>query len=120
LNALGSRKALLGGRFVRSVVVVVAITVGGACSSSGSASDHRLTIKGFAFHPYSLDIRPGQAIIVENRDTVLHGFTANDRSFNIGSIDIGASRRIVLARAGTFPYHCPIHVSMTGVIHVAG
>jgi plastocyanin len=92
------------------------LTVAGAgCSSSNSTG---VTVKNFAFHPDHLVAHVGQTINVANHDTTLHTFTADDRSFNTGSIGASTSRPVTFAKAGTFPYHCNIHVSMHGVVQV--
>jgi plastocyanin len=103
-------------------VVVVSLMLGwvgvmcGGCASSSSG----VAVRHFAFHPDHLVVRTGKSIEVANHDEVLHTFTADDGSFNTGSIGAGKSRAVTFTKAGTYLYHCNIHVSMHGTVQVTG
>ena len=71
------------------------------------------------FHPNPLTARVGQTITVANGDTTAHTVTADDHSFDSGTIAAGSSQQVTLTKAGTFPFHCSIHNFMTGVIQVS-
>lgn len=105
----------------RARLVAVALTLLpaiGACHSSSGPP--MVSIRGFAFHPRRLVVHAGQVVTVGNQDAVLHGFTADDRgSFDLHSITAGSSARVTLSNPGIYHYHCPIHVSMTGVVEVS-
>jgi plastocyanin len=104
-------------RLVLALVLGWLPVMGAGCRSPGSPG---VTVKNFAFHPDHLVAHVGQTIKVTNHDTTLHTFTADDGSFNTESITAGTSRQVTFAKAGTFPYHCSIHVSMHGVVQVTG
>jgi len=47
-----------------------------------------------------------------------HTVTANDDSYDRGNIGSGSSFSKTFSIAGTYPYHCSIHPSMTGKVVV--
>jgi plastocyanin len=104
-------------RVVGAVVIASLCVVGAGCRSSSSP---RVTVKSFAFHPVRLSVHVGQTVTVANHDTTLHTFTADDGSFNTGSIGAGTARQVTFAKAGSYAYHCSIHVSMHGLVEVTG
>ena len=103
---------------VRSLVIAATVLMVVAAGCSSSSGPPTVAIKGFAFHPGHLVVHAGQTLTVANQDTVLHGFTANDKTFEIPSITAGSSATVSVPKVGVYPYHCPIHVSMTGVLEV--
>jgi plastocyanin len=82
------------------------------------AVDHAVDIAGFAFSPGSVTVAVGDTVTWSNADAQNHTATANDDSFDTGTIGGGTSKSVTLSTAGTFAYHCKIHPSMTGTIVV--
>jgi len=61
----------------------------------------------------------GQKVIWRNADALPHTATANGGAFDTGIVTAGASSAAVaMGAAGTFPYHCSVHPSMTGTLTV--
>jgi plastocyanin len=90
-------------------------------TSSGngaSAAPTKVTIKDFAFGPKSVTVKVGQSVEFTNTDGVTHTATSTSGAFDTGDLDSGASKAVTFAHAGTFPYHCSIHNSMTGTVTV--
>jgi plastocyanin len=83
-----------------------------------SAAAHSATIAGFAFHPASVTVAAGDTISWTNEDAAAHTVTADDGSFDTGTLDKGASGSHTFASAGTFAYHCTIHPTMHGTVTV--
>ena len=79
-----------------------------------------VTAMNFAFTPSSLTVRAGTRVTFTNRDMATHTFTANGGLFNSGDVSSGQSYSFTFATAGSYPYHCQIHASMTGTITVTG
>ena len=77
-----------------------------------------VTIKGFAFQPAALEVAVGTTVTWTNQDTTGHTVTADDASFDSGTVNGGATFSQVFNTAGTFAYHCKIHSSMHGTITV--
>ena len=62
----------------------------------------------------------GTTVVVRNEDDAGHTFTADDHSFDSGNIEAGGTFEFTFTEAGTFPFHCDIHPSMTGTVTVTG
>jgi plastocyanin len=92
-----------------------AATSGG--DSSGSASAAK--IEGFAFHPDTIKVNAGQKLSWTNDDTATHTVTADDASFDSGSLAAGKAFSFTFSKPGTFKYHCSIHSSMHGAVDVS-
>ena len=78
-----------------------------------------LTIKDFAFKPEPLVVPKGTKVKVVNEDDAAHTATADDKSFDTGTLGKGASKEITVSEAGELAYHCAIHDYMRGVIRVS-
>ena len=91
-----------------------------AVTSTGSVV--KVAIKNFTFVPANLVVKVGQTIVVTNDDSVIHTFTALDKSFNSGNIMPGQSATVKISDPGssamTLSYQCSIHQYMTGTITV--
>lgn len=111
------------GRSIRGVVArsgMAAILVGilTAAGSTVLAADHAVDIAGFAFSPQSVTVAVGDSVTWTNADAQNHTATADDASFDAGTIAGGTSKSVTFATAGTFGYHCKIHPTMTATIVV--
>jgi len=72
-----------------------------------------------SYSPSLADARVGQRVVWRNADFIFHTATANGGAFDTGFLAPGASRSIVTATPGTFPYHCTIHPGMVATLRVA-
>ena len=91
-------------------------------AAPAGAQAHAVSISAFAFQPQRLTVQLGDTVTWQNADPVSHTATADGVSprWNTGTIGAGTSSAAVLmATAGSFPYHCAIHPGMTGTIVVA-
>jgi plastocyanin len=89
-------------------------------SSSASSSTKTIVIQNFAFHPATDTVAPGSTVTVDNEDNVAHTLTANNGSFNTGSIQPGKSATFTApTKAGSYGYICSIHQYMTGTLTVS-
>jgi plastocyanin len=74
-------------------------------------------ISDFAFSATAA--APGATVAVSNGDGFPHTVTADDGSFQSGTVDAGATGAFVAPSApGTHPFHCEIHPQMTGTLTV--
>lgn len=87
-------------------------------SVQGSGREDRVAISGFAFAPAELEVRVGTEVTWTNDDPAPHTVTAEDGSFDSGTIDGGATFALVLGEPGTIVYLCAIHPDMRGRITV--
>lgn len=100
--------------FVASAVTVVALAVAPAVL----AADTGVDIAGFAFSPQSVTVNVGDTVTWSNADARSHTATADGGTFDTGTIGRNGSKSVTFDTAGTFPYHCRIHPSMTATILV--
>jgi plastocyanin len=114
-----------------SVLALLALS-GLSCNSSdnptgpgggGGAADKTITIVGesgaSSFSPSPDTVNVGQTVAWHNAAGATHTATANGGAFNTGNIGAGkTSAAITMNTAGSFPYHCSIHPSMTGTLVV--
>ena len=69
-----------------------------------------------AFYSASLTITAGASVKWTNNDAYSHTVTADDGSFDSGSIAPGGTYSHTFAVAGTYNYHCSIHPGMKASI----
>jgi len=107
----------LRGRFLAGTVVAIAAiaSLGGGVAL---AADHAVAISGFAFSPPNVTVTVGDTVTWSNSDATAHTATADDGSFDTGTIGANGTGTATFSTAGSFPYHCKIHSSMTGTITV--
>jgi len=75
-------------------------------------------IAGFAFDPASVTVKVGTTVKWTNQDSAAHTVTADDGSWNSGSLAKGQSFSQVFTQAGTYTYQCTVHPSMKGTVVV--
>lgn len=84
-----------------------------------SATEYFVDIPGLEFSPPDLTISVGDIVTWTNNDIRNHTSTSDDGStWDSGVISPGGSFSFTFENAGTFPYHCAIHLAMTGTITV--
>jgi plastocyanin len=93
-------------------------TSGGASTGSGgtSAGGTTITEEGFAFNPANVTVKVGDTVTFTNKDSAPHNVKIDGQE--LGSQNQGESKTWTASKAGSFPYSCVIHPSMTGVITV--
>ena len=87
--------------------------MGNSTPNSGSVS-----IEDFYFEPSEAAIQPGDTITWTNNGNHTHTVSADDGSFDSGTLQPGESYSHTFQNPGTVPYHCSIHPSMTGSVSV--
>jgi plastocyanin len=122
----------------RTLVVVTLLVVvgtlaagcgGGGSSSSGGGSTttaagaqggggNAVTIDNLAFSPATLNVKTGQQVTWTNKQDIAHTVTADGGAFD-HQMPPGATFSFTFDKAGSFPYHCNIHPSMTAKVEVS-
>jgi plastocyanin len=85
---------------------------------TGVPAEVEIKIASFAFDPSSVTVKVGATVKWTNEDSASHTITADDGSWDSGSLGKGKSFSQVFTQAGTFTYHCTIHPSMKGTVVV--
>lgn len=89
-----------------------------ACLSVSLADTVDVSIHNFAFTPADLTIVVGDTVRWTNNDSIDHTSTSDTLVWDSGHITPGGTFVFTFADKGDYPYHCEIHDSMTGIIHV--
>lgn len=106
--------------FVMAIVGIVGVS---GCTSqnqtsNSSAGANSVAIQNMAFNPTTLTVPVGTTVTWKNLDSTTHHVVSNTGAFDSGDLANGQSYSFTFNQAGTFPYHCSIHPSMTGTIVV--
>jgi plastocyanin len=86
---------------------------GGASSSGGGVT---ITEQNFSFNPQTATVKVGDTVTWTNADSVAHNVKIDGQE--LGPQNQGESKTWKATKAGTYPFSCIIHPSMTGQITV--
>jgi plastocyanin len=78
----------------------------------------KVEIVDFAYDPDPARVATGGKVIWQNRDSAPHTATADDNSFDTGTLEEGKLKSETFKQAGTFTYFCEIHPDMRGTVEV--
>lgn len=125
MRTLSLRKSLVA----IGLCAVVALVIVGCSSTSNTntpstggtgttapAAGTTITEKNFAFSPADATVKVGETVTFTNEDSAPHNVSIDGKE--LGSQDPGASVTWTPTKAGTYPYSCVIHPTMTGQITV--
>ncbi len=90
-------------------------------TTTTAGSEATVVAQGIAF-ANDLTVAAGQAFVFDNQDGTAHTLTADDGSFDSGTVP-GANQSAPItapSEPGDHPFHCEIHPSMTGTLTVGG
>ncbi len=88
------------------------------CAASAAVGTVAVAIKGFAFSPAAITAKVGDVVAFTNEDPASHTATLDEGDCGTDSLGTGASEGLTFSAAGTYPFHCAIHSTMTGTITV--
>jgi len=89
-----------------------------SAASAAPTAKTAVNTKDFAYVPQTLTVAVGQKVTFTNSDAIAHTVTADDKSFDSGNMDGGATWSHVFDKAGTYKYTCAYHAYMHGTIVV--
>ena len=88
-------------------------------SGGNNMGDSSISISGFKFSPAPLRVKAGTTVTWTNKDSAPHTVTSDNGAFtSSGNLNQNNFYAFKFVTAGTFPYHCSIHPSMTGSVIV--
>lgn len=92
---------------------------GNAPAPSGDAvRSAEVEIEDFVYNPDPVTIEEGGKVIWKNRDAAPHTATAEDGSFDTGTLEEGKLKSETFKEPGTYAYICSIHPQMHGTVEV--
>jgi plastocyanin len=92
---------------------------GNAPAPSGDAvRSAKVEIEDFAYKPDPVTIEEGGKVIWINKDSAPHTATAEDGSFDTGTLEEGKLKSESFKEPGTYEYVCSIHPQMHGTVEV--
>jgi plastocyanin len=86
--------------------------------SGEAAKSEKVDIVEFTYQPDPVVVQVGGKVIWQNQDTAPHTATADDGSFDTGTIEKGKIGSETFKEAGTYTYFCAIHPTMHGTVEV--
>lgn len=89
-----------------------------AAPSGEAAKSEKVDIVEFTYQPDPVVVQAGGKVIWQNQDVAPHTATAEDESWNTGTIEKGKIGSETFKQAGTFAYFCEIHPDMRGTVEV--
>jgi plastocyanin len=75
-------------------------------------------MRQLAYEPGRVEVRPGTTVVWTNNAPLPHTVTADDSTFDSGTIEVGRRWARTFTREGTYAYHCTPHPFMKGVVVV--
>lgn len=86
--------------------------------SGESARAEKVEIVDFAYDPDPVIVQIGGKVTWLNQDSAPHTATAEDGSFDTGTLEEGKLKSETFKQAGTYDYICEIHPDMHGTVEV--
>jgi plastocyanin len=87
-------------------------------NAGGSSGASQANIENFAFAPKQLTAKVGETVTWKNDDSTSHTVTADDGSFDSGSLASEKTFTQKFDKPGTYRYHCALHSSMIATVVV--
>jgi len=81
-------------------------------------ASHNVSIQNFSFSSSSLTVKKGDTVVWTNKDSVPHTVTGDNGGPSSGTLSLNQTYSFTFKTAGSFPYHCSIHPSMTATVTV--
>ena len=82
--------------------------------------DMTVSIQDFSFSPAQITVAPGTTVTWTNEGPSPHTTTADDGTWDSGTMEQGEDFSFTFDEPGTYTYHCSIHPDMTATIKVSG
>ena len=99
-----------------------AVVPGSAGTTSAAATVAGDTVvvdmKQLAYEPARVEVKAGTVVLFTNNAPLPHTVTADDKSFDSGTIEIGKRWAHTFTTAGSYAFHCTPHPFMKGVVVV--
>src|SRR6202166_1226585 len=96
------------------------LTAGSPNSSAKTPQPAAAEVKvdNFSFGPTTLTVAVGTTVTWTNRDDIPHTIESTEKVFKSKVLDTDEKFSFTFDKAGTYPYFCSIHPTMTGSVVV--
>jgi plastocyanin len=91
-----------------------------SASAASAQEEMTVSIQDFFFEPDQLTVAPGTTVTWVNDGQTPHTSTADDGTWDSGTLQPGESFSFTFDEPGTYSYLCEIHPEMTGTVNVTG
>lgn len=101
--------------------LVLALTGGPATSqpaTAGSQGKNAVAISDFKFVADTITVSAGTEITFTNADAANHTATADDGTFDTGTLAKDGQGTVTITEPGMYTYHCEFHAFMKGTVEV--
>ena len=125
----GTVLAACGGGTSTSATSTVASPTSVAAPSTAVPANGSATVRAtegqgdprtaWTFDPAQISVRAGDSVTFVNAGNEAHTATADDGSFDAGTLNPGDSKSVKFDREGSFKFHCSLHPWMTGTVVVS-
>src|SRR5215218_11369374 len=88
--------------------------------AASAQDDMTVSIQDFFFSPDQMTVAPGTTVTWVNDGQQPHTSTADDGTWDSGTLQPGDDYSFTFDKPGTYTYHCSIHPDMTATITVSG
>jgi plastocyanin len=103
---------------MKSTAVVLWVLLMLTAPAFAEESSQTVMIEGFSFKPATLTIAVGTQVMWMNHDQDPHTVVSSDKTFRSKALDTNESFSYTFDKAGSYPYFCSMHPSMTGTVIV--
>lgn len=101
-----------------SAAVVVFLAMNTAYAEQAKPKEHVIEIRNFKFSPARITVRPGDKVTWVNRDIVPHTATADDKSWDTGTLSSKRPRSVLMTGDIRAAYYCRFHPKMTAELEI--
>jgi plastocyanin len=119
LNIMKKSNISKNGFLISISVLLTILSLTISCKKvSDVPGTNEVFIQGMSFTPGTITVTTNTTVTWTNKDGVTHTVTSNTGLFDSGSISNNGTYSHLFSTAGTFPYHCTVHPSMTASVVV--
>jgi plastocyanin len=87
-------------------------------TTAAHATTDEVEIADFEYGPEAIAVDAGTKVTWTNADEAPHTATADDGSFDTGTLDLDDSADVALDEPGTYSYYCRFHPFMKATVEI--
>jgi plastocyanin len=91
---------------------------GSATTGAFTAAPSKVAIADFDYDPRAITVHAGTTVTWTNSDDAAHTATAEDGSFDTGTLEQGDSETVSFDEPGSYAYYCRFHAFMKATVEV--